>query len=63
MIEIDMKIPNCCENCPCSHNISSGPHEYELMCCVKEYRGSTVAESIVERINIGRDPECPMKEV
>ena len=61
MIVIDMKKPEICAECPAVHLIQSGEYEGRSMCCVKEYQGKELADTIVDEFRV---PEgCPMREV
>lgn len=56
MVVIDMKMPACCEKCPCSYWVQSGPNEGRLMCNVMEANGKQ--KCLVEQFN--KPPECPI---
>ena len=60
MILIDMKLPESCTDCPCSHWITCGPHEGKLMCNVIEQNARNVDKSIVEEWDTHRPDSCPI---
>ena len=60
MIEMDIRMPERCGDCPCSYWIRTGEHEEECMCEAMEYQGMDAEETIVDE---RRRPDiCPMKE-
>ena len=56
MVVIDMKEPDCCDNCPCSYWIQTGEHAGRLMCSVME--ANQKKNCLVEER--GRPGECPI---
>ena len=63
MVTIDMKLPEMCEDCPCSYWIRTGPNSGRLMCQVMEANGKTEQESLVEEWARERPRSCPIQEV
>lgn len=61
MIQIDMDLPQSCNDCPCTHMIQHGEHEGECICSILNHFGKSIPESAicVRR----RPPNCPMHEV
>lgn len=61
MILIDIPFPESCYDCPCSHWITGGRHEGELMCNAIEFRdrceaGKCIADNVKDR-----RADCPIK--
>lgn len=56
MVVIDMKMPACCDKCPCSYWVMSGPNEGRLMCNVME--ANKKEKCLVEQFN--KPAECPI---
>ena len=61
MIQIDMPLPERCEDCPCSYYVQGGRNEGALMCEALEYMGWEEDRAIIRYLK--RRPDCPMKEV
>ena len=61
MIIINMKLPDCCDDCPCSHWIQSGPFEGHLMCNVIQDNLNDYERSIMDEWDEQRPNECPIK--
>ena len=63
MIEIDIPLPDCCDDCPCSYWIQTGKHKGKLMCNALEFRekGHDKEEYIVDEMDDERPVNCPIK--
>ena len=65
MIELDMKMPANCRECPCSYYIRTGDLEGRMMCEAMEYidfeRGAKGC--LVDDNRNDRPANCPMKEI
>lgn len=63
MIQIDMRMPQDCFDCPCSYYIQSGTYQGQLMCNVREYQGKPVKDCLMMPQHMTRWEECPMEEI
>lgn len=65
MIQIDMKLPPKCADCPCAYWIQYGEFAGKLMCNVLEYKDQPkhhVVNYLVREYQPRRPDNCPMKE-
>ena len=66
MVKIDMPMPECCEQCPCSYWVQFGGHEGELMCEAIESTllsagvEDALEDSLVEPMQGQRPEQCPI---
>lgn len=62
MIEIDIPLPECCDECPCSHWIWTGKHKGKLMCNALESRDKNkeTERYLVDEMDEHRPWNCPI---
>ena len=58
MILIDIPMPEGCMECPCSHLITCGEHDGEMMCDALEAKGDGIV--IVDGCEDKRQDNCPI---
>ena len=63
MIRIDIPLPECCDECPCSHWIWTGKHKGKLMCNALEFKDKHKNKEhfLVDEMDENRPSNCPIK--
>ena len=61
MIQIDMRMPKRCFDCPCLYWVQSGEHEGDCICNLMNCAGLEVEKCLVDMCR--RPKNCPMTEV
>ena len=65
MVGFEMKMPERCDDCPCSYEIRSGKWQGHLMCEALEKMDPEAGKEsyLVDAWSWGRPTKCPMREI